>query len=79
MRPIVEERERVAEALRGIGLEPWPSQANFLYVPFEDAEQTAEELMRQGIAVRRLPAAMRITIRNRQDDDRLLGALAGAR
>ena len=79
VRPIVEERERVAEALRGIGLDPWPSQANFLYVPFEDAEQTAEELMRQGIAVRRLPAAMRITIRNRQDDDRLLGALAGAR
>ena len=68
-----------SEALRGIGLDPWPSQANFLYVPFEDAEQTAEELMRQGIAVRRLPAAMRITIRNRQDDDRLLGALAGAR
>ena len=79
VRPIVEERERVAEALRGIGLDPWPSQANFLYVPFEDAEQTAEELMRQGIAVRRLPAAMRITIRNRQDDDRLLGALAAAR
>src|SRR5438874_10090419 len=34
VRPIVEERERVAEALPRSGLDPWPSQAHFLYVPF---------------------------------------------
>jgi histidinol-phosphate aminotransferase len=79
VRPIIEERERLAEALRDIGLEPWPSHANFLYVPFGSAEETAETLLRHGIAVRRVPGALRITIRNREDDDRLLAAIERAR
>src|SRR5256886_9759913 len=79
VQPLIEERERFAEDLRGIGLEPWPSHGNFLYVPFEGAEQTAETLMRRGIAVRRVPGALRITIRNRADDDKLLAALERAR
>jgi histidinol-phosphate aminotransferase len=79
VRAVIEERERVAEELRRIGLEPWPSNANFLYVPFDGAEDVAEALMREGIAVRRVPGALRITIRNRADDDRLLGAIAHAR
>jgi len=79
VRPVVEERERLAEALRGIGLEPWPSHANFVYVPFEGAEDAAERLMRRGVPVRRLPGAIRITVRNREDDDRLVALLADAR
>jgi histidinol-phosphate aminotransferase len=77
--PVIEERERFAEGLRNMRLDPWPSSANFLYVPFSGAEETAETLMRQGIAVRRVPGALRITIRNREDDDRLLRALERAR
>jgi histidinol-phosphate aminotransferase len=77
--PIVEERERLAAELRAIGFDPWPSRANFLYVPFDGAENAAETLLRQGIAVRRVPGALRITIRNPEDDDRLLGALDRAR
>ena len=76
VRPVLEERERLADELRRIGFEPWPSEANFLYVPFAGAEETAEKLMRRGIALRRLPEAVRITIRNRADDDRLLRELA---
>ncbi len=79
VRPVIEERERFAAELRRMGLEPWPSHANFLYVPFDGAEQTADILLRQGIAVRRVPGALRITIRNRADDDRLLGALERTR
>jgi histidinol-phosphate aminotransferase len=79
VRPIVEERELLADELRGIGLEPWPSAANFLYVPFEGAEETADKLMRHGLPVRRLPGAVRITVRNREDDRRLVEALAAAR
>jgi histidinol-phosphate aminotransferase len=76
---IVEERERLADDLRGIGLAPWPSAGNFLYVPFDDAEETAEKLMRRGLPVRRLRGAIRITVRNRDDDARLVRALEEAR
>ena len=76
---IVEERERLADELRGIGLEPWPSAGNFLYVPFNGAEETADQLMRRGLPVRRLRGAIRITLRNRADDDRLVQALAEVR
>jgi histidinol-phosphate aminotransferase len=79
VQPIVDERERLAHELRRVGLEPWPSQANFLYVPFAEAEETAVKLLRKGLAVRRLPGAVRITVRNREDDDRLLDALQHAR
>jgi histidinol-phosphate aminotransferase len=73
--PIVAERERLAEELRRIGLDPWPSYGNFLYVPFDGAEAAGEALLRQGLPVRRLPGALRITIRNQPDDDRLVAAL----
>ena len=75
VRPIVEERERLAEELRRIGLDPWPSHANFLYVPLDRAEEVGERLLRQGLPVRRLPGAIRITVRDRADDDRLVEAL----
>ena len=79
VRPIVDERERLAEDLRAIGLEPWPSAANFLYVAFPDAAETAEQLMRSGLPVRRLPDAIRITVRNRDDDVRLVRRLEDIR
>ncbi len=75
VRPIVEERERFAGELRRIGLDPWRSEGNFLYVPLEGADEVADRLLRQGLAVRRLPDAMRITVREREDDDRLVAAL----
>jgi histidinol-phosphate aminotransferase len=77
-RPVVEERERLAEELRNIGLDPWPSHANFLYVPFDGAEETGERLLRQGLPVRRLSGAIRITVRDQPDDDRLVEALRSA-
>jgi histidinol-phosphate aminotransferase len=75
VRPTIEERERLAEELRRIGLDPLPSHANFLYVPFAGAEEVADRLLRQGLAVRRLPGAIRITIRDQADDERLVAAL----
>jgi histidinol-phosphate aminotransferase len=76
--PVVAERERLAGELRRIGLEPWPSYGNFLYVPLEGAEEVSDRLLRQGLPVRRLPGAMRITVRNQSDDDRLVEALRSA-
>jgi histidinol-phosphate/aromatic aminotransferase/cobyric acid decarboxylase-like protein len=66
--------ERLAEDLRRIGLDPWPSEDNFLYVPLDGAEEVADRLLRQGLAVRRLPDAIRITVRDQAGDERLVDA-----
>jgi histidinol-phosphate aminotransferase len=75
VRPILEERERFAERLRGLGYEPLPSHANFLYVPVDDPNGIADQLLQQGLAVRPVRDGIRITIRNEPDDERLLRAL----
>jgi histidinol-phosphate/aromatic aminotransferase/cobyric acid decarboxylase-like protein/imidazoleglycerol phosphate dehydratase HisB len=78
VRPELEERERLADALRALGLEPLPSRANFLYVPVEGADALGDALLRRGLAVRVFPSAIRISVRNREDDDVLLEAIARA-
>jgi histidinol-phosphate/aromatic aminotransferase/cobyric acid decarboxylase-like protein/imidazoleglycerol phosphate dehydratase HisB len=74
----IEERERLARALRALGLESLPSAANFLYVPVAEPDELAEALLRSGVVVRALPDAIRITVRDRVDDDLLLETLARA-
>jgi histidinol-phosphate aminotransferase len=73
--PILEERERFAERLRGLGFEPLPSQGNFLYVPVDDPQTLADRLLARGLAVRPVRGGIRITVRNEPDDERLLVAL----
>jgi histidinol-phosphate aminotransferase len=74
--PILEERDRMAERLRELGLEPLPSAANFLYVPVDDPQGEYDRLLEQGLAVRPVRGGIRITIRTSKDDERLLDALA---
>jgi imidazoleglycerol-phosphate dehydratase/histidinol-phosphatase len=76
--PVVEERERLASALRALGLEPLPSRANFVLVPVDDARALGDQLLRQGLAVRVFPGAVRISVLDREDDDLLLDAIARA-
>src|SRR6266513_728818 len=73
--PILEERERFAERLRGLGFEPLPSHANFLYVPVDEPHDMYDRLLAQGLAVRPVRGGIRITIRTQQDDDRLIRRL----
>jgi histidinol-phosphate aminotransferase len=73
--PILEERERVRDRLRGLGFEPWPSHANFVYVPVDDPQAWYDRLLQLGLAVRPVRGGIRITIRTQPDDDRLLEAL----
>jgi histidinol-phosphate aminotransferase len=73
--PIVQERERMADRLRGLGFEPRESHANFLYVPVEDPQGEYDRLLQHGLAVRPVRGGIRITIRTQQDDDRLLRRL----
>lgn len=76
VRPILEERARMEERLRTLGLDPLPSHANFLYVPVDDPQELAERLLQQGLAVRPVRGGIRLTIRDEPDDERLLEALA---
>jgi imidazoleglycerol phosphate dehydratase HisB len=75
--PVLEERERLSAELRALGLEPLPSRANFVFVRLDDPGATAERLLARGCVVRVTGGGMRITVRDREDDDLLLAALAG--
>jgi histidinol-phosphate/aromatic aminotransferase/cobyric acid decarboxylase-like protein/imidazoleglycerol phosphate dehydratase HisB len=75
--PVVEERERLASELRALGFEPLPSHANFVFVPSDDAQGIPDALLRRGCVVRVAHGGIRITVRDREDDDLLLAALAG--
>jgi histidinol-phosphate aminotransferase len=72
----IAERERLAEGLRSLGLEPLPSHTNFLYVPHERAQELYDTLLGRGLAVRPSAGAIRITAHRPEADDRLLEALA---
>jgi histidinol-phosphate aminotransferase len=74
--PVIDERRRVERALIALGLVPLPSRANFLFVPVEDPEETGAALLRSGVVVRVFPGGIRFSIRDREDDDLLLEALA---
>ena len=64
----VANRERFADALRRIGLDPYPSAANFLLVPVTNAAALGHHMRQRGVAVRPYPAlpgvgdALRITV-----------------
>jgi histidinol-phosphate/aromatic aminotransferase/cobyric acid decarboxylase-like protein/imidazoleglycerol phosphate dehydratase HisB len=75
-RSTIEERERLAAALRALGLAPLPSHTNFLYVPVEGGLAIGDALLRQGIVVRAYDGAIRASVRDAADDDVLVEALA---
>jgi histidinol-phosphate aminotransferase len=74
VRPILAERERLAARLRELGHEPLPSHGNFLYVPVTEPQGLADQLLNRGLAVRPVRGGVRITVRNEEDDERLLRA-----
>jgi histidinol-phosphate aminotransferase len=81
------ERARLADGLRAAGWQPEPSVTNFLLVPFEDAERAAtiaEILLKEGLVPRTFPAdhplahCLRLTVRDRAENERLLAAARAA-
>lgn len=77
------ERARLAAGLQETGWRPEPSVTNFLLVPFANADtaaRVAEALLGQGLVPRTFPAdhplsnSLRITVRDRPQNDRLLAA-----
>jgi histidinol-phosphate aminotransferase len=80
---IAAERERFAERLRDAGWDPQPSTTNFLLVAFATpaaAEAAGEGLLSRGLIPRTFPAShplahcLRLTVRNPEQDDRLVAA-----
>jgi histidinol-phosphate aminotransferase len=80
---IASERERFAGALRDAGWDPQPSTTNFVLVAFAStaaAEAAAEGLLSRGLIPRTFPAdhplahCLRLTVRNAEQDDRLVEA-----
>jgi histidinol-phosphate aminotransferase/imidazoleglycerol-phosphate dehydratase/histidinol-phosphatase len=74
----VEERERLARGLHALGLEPLPSHTNFLFVAVDAPEELGASLLRSGLVVRVFPDGIRASVRDAEDDDRLLEGIARA-
>jgi histidinol-phosphate aminotransferase len=85
-------RARLLEAMRAAGLEPEPSQANFVYaeVPGREGAEVANALLSEGVIVRALagfgaPGAIRVTAGTDEENELFAAALgrvmaqAGAR
>jgi histidinol-phosphate aminotransferase len=69
----VSERERMRAAFLAAGFDCPPSAANFVLL--RGAADRADELEAQGLVVRRVPDAIRITVRLPAENDRILAAL----
>jgi histidinol-phosphate aminotransferase len=84
VREVVEERQRLYEALRGMGVQVYPSDANFLLFRVPDAAQTFRRLVEQGVLVRdvsrypMLEGCLRVTVGSREENDAFLVALQAA-
>jgi histidinol-phosphate aminotransferase len=68
IREVLRNRARFMAALRALGFEPLPSEANFVLVPVRDATAISTRMRAQGVAVRPFPGlpgigdSLRITI-----------------
>jgi histidinol-phosphate aminotransferase len=85
---IVDERTRLSAGLSAAGWHVQPSRTNFILVEFEsaeEAERVAEGLLSRGLIPRTFPDghplahALRLTVRNREQDDRVIEAAAPPR
>jgi histidinol-phosphate aminotransferase len=85
---IVDERTRFAGGLSAAGWRVQPSRTNFILAEFESAEEAdhvAEGLLTRGLIPRTFPDGhplahgLRLTVRNREQDDRLIEAAIAAR
>ncbi len=80
---IVLERERIACALKEMGLEVFPSDANFLLFRVNNARKVQEELKQQGVVVRyrgesaNCENCLRVSVGTRDENDKFLESLKG--
>lgn len=82
IREIIEERGRVAEALRATpGIVPFPSDSNWILLRMEDAGEAWEYLYEHGVLVRDFSATpllegcLRVTMGTPEQNDRFISLL----
>ena len=76
---IKEQRDRIVDTLRALGLEPVPSDANFvLFGGLPDAARTWRDLLDRGVLVRDvgIPHYLRVTAGTPAETDAFLAAIA---
>lgn len=73
--PQIAERERLSVELSALGLVPVPSFTNFLFIPVEDPDYWRAALLPYGVVIRTFSGAVRISVRDSDDDDVLLNAI----
>ena len=82
---VATERDWLAPRLSAAGWTPYPSVTNFLLVPIgsaEDAARAAEHLLHDGLVPRTfapdspIASHLRLTVRSRPENERLLAAIA---
>ncbi len=69
------ERERLRDELSSLGLTALQSYTNFLFIPVDDPQYWLSALLPFGVVIRTFPGAIRISVRDRDDDDVLLDAI----
>lgn len=77
VKALVDERERVVEALRSLGFSPIPSDSNFvLFGQFEDAHRAWEKYLESDVLIRDvgIPGHLRVTIGTPEENDAFLAA-----
>lgn len=76
-----EQRQLVTESLRQMGLRPYPSQSNFVWVDLgAESDPVYHALLERGVIVRKgssfgVPTALRVTVGTPQQNQRMLAAL----
>ncbi len=73
----IAERDRLASELTALGLEPLRSFTNFLFIPMDEPEKLVEQLLPYGAVTRSYPGGLRVSVRDKIDNDFLLDALRG--
>ncbi len=82
---VVAERERLFQALRAMGVEVYPSEANFLLFRVPNSRETFLRLLERGVLVRdvsrypMLDGCLRVTVGSPEDNEAFLAALRAAR
>ena len=71
----IAERERLSSELSKLGLVPVKSFTNFLFIPVEDPKWWLDALLPFGVVIRTFAGAIRISVRDADDDDVLLDAI----